>query len=484
MAALAALLALAAGALALALALRPPSLAVPPQGLVLHHVTVVNPGELPLADRTVVIEGGRITRIGATEGQVPREGYAGSVVVPGLIDLHVHHPPPLAWGERELFALLFLAHGVTAVRDMGGAWPRRLTAHGRAIREGRRAGPRIFTCGPFLDGPDPDWPGARVVRDAEEGRRAARALAEQGYHCAKLYNGLSPEAVAGILEGAREASLPVVGHVPWVVPLDLLEHVEVHHLMGLPSEWEAARPSDRERYVRTARARRQRHVPTLVTFARASQIGEEGGGHDDPVGRLLPRYHRELLWNADRNPLARLQAAPPARVAAMKEAVGRLHAAGVPILAGTDTMNPFVVPGLAMHEELGHLADAGLTLDEAWAAATGRAGETLPLAGLGRVAEGAPADLLVLERDPTRDLAALSTLRLVVAAGRPYSREALEEALERARAHFEGRLYEGLSLRLARAGLAWLSWGEDDPPRREDVRSAEHPTPPRAPARR
>jgi hypothetical protein len=463
--ALAMALGLACCALGTYAALRPPAFAVPPApGAILHHVTIVNPGEPALVDHTLVIEGDRITRIAPTLPDVPPGPYSGATVTPGLIDLHVHHPPPFALGERNLFALLFLAHGVTTVRDMGGALPGSLLRHARAIAEGDRPGPRVLSCGPFLDGPQPGWPGARVVRDAEDGRRAVAELARAGFHCAKLYNGLSTDAVTGIREAAGAIGLPVVGHVPWALPLAALADVEVHHLLGMQPDWHAVSPAQLERYARVSRARRIRHVPTLVTFVRATQILEGDAWQRDPVGRWLPRYHREVLWNPERNPLAREQATVPARVEAMKHTVAALHRAGVEVLAGTDTLNPFVVPGLALHEELHHLVDAGLSPWEAWSAATWRAGEALGVAGLGRIAEGAPADLLVFDRDPSRDLGALDTLRVVVAAGRLYERATLRAAVARARAHFEGALYEWLSLRLASLGVAWLSWGEASSP--------------------
>jgi cytosine/adenosine deaminase-related metal-dependent hydrolase len=456
-------LALAILGLALGAALRPPAMTPPPPGAVLHHVTLVNPGERPLPGQTVIVEGDRITRIAPTPPGVAAGPYAGAIVVPGLIDSHVHHPPPFAVGERELFALLFLSHGVTTVRDMGGAFPRSLLAHARAISEGRRAGPRVLSCGPFLDGPQPGWPGARVVRDAADGRHAVAELARAGFACAKLYNGLSPEAAAGIREAAGALGLPVVGHVPWAIPVEELEDVEVHHLMGMRPDWPVATPAHLERYAQISRVRRIRHVPTVVAFARAAQLLEPGAWRGDPVGRLLPRYHREVLWDPERNYLAREQATSPVRAEAMKHAVSRLHEAGVTIVAGTDTLNPFVVPGRALHEELHHLAAAGLSVSEAWSAATWRAGEVLGVAGLGRLAEGAPADLLLFERDPTLDLSALETLLAVVAAGRLYERPVVESALARAHAHFEGPLYEALSLRLAALGVAWLSW-VDSPP--------------------
>jgi hypothetical protein len=92
----------------------------------------------------------------------------------------------------------------------------------------------------------------------------------------------------------------------------------------------------------------------------------------------------------------------------------------------------------------------GLTAEEVWKLGTRGAGENLPLPRLGLIEESAPADLLIFREDPTRDLAALATLEAVVADGRLYTRGMLDDALARRRAHFEGELFDQISMALVR----------------------------------
>ena len=139
----------------------------------------------------------------------------------------------------------------------------------------------------------------------------------------------------------------------------------------------------------------------------------------------------------------------------MTTVVRRLHEAGVRILAGTDTPNPFIVPGASLHEELHHLLEAGFTPEEAWVAATRWAGESLGEPKLGTLEEGAPADLLIFREDPSHDLAALSTLEAVVAQGRLYSKGVLDRAIQRHRDYSEGWFYDRVSMALARM-FFWL----------------------------
>jgi imidazolonepropionase-like amidohydrolase len=144
----------------------------------------------------------------------------------------------------------------------------------------------------------------------------------------------------------------------------------------------------------------------------------------------------------------------------MEELVRRLRAAGVRITAGSDTMNPFVIPGLSLHGELRMLVETGLSPEEAWQAASRDAGQALGRPELGTLEEGAPADLLIFREDPTRNLAALDTLEAVVAAGRLYPRSTLLAALERQQEHFDSVVYRVVSGAGARLAVAWLSRSE------------------------
>jgi imidazolonepropionase-like amidohydrolase len=452
-----------ASALFLYLVWGPPRLSVPPQGIELSGLTLVAPGESRRPGQTVRVEGGTIVEISATASPTASSAYSGMHALPGLVDLHVHHPPVAAWGERELFALLFLRHGVTSVRDVGSFVGGVLTLR-RRVQEGDLPGPRIFACGPIVDGEPPGWPGARVARDPEEARAVVAALAEEGHDCVKVYNHLSFQAFMALREEADRRGLPIVAHLPDEVPLDALRGVELQHLMGLGAEvsWDATVRD----YAEQSRRFRLEHTPTLVAFARGAELQDYASLRDDPAAQLLPRHYREMLWNPDSNPLlAWLEPAGfgelPDRYQRMLQAVAWLHAQGVPVLPGTDTMNPFVVPGASLHEELGHLAAAGISLPEVFDIATRRAGERLGIEGLGVLRPGAPADFVVFRDDPTRDLRALETLEAVVADGRLYPREALDEAIRRQLEFFDGPVYSTTYRAAARVLIAVVhAWDE------------------------
>lgn len=451
------------------LAYRPPALDVPAPGAVLAGVSVVNPGRGRAESRTLRVAGERIAHLGSG-GPVAAAGpgagrYAGCYVLPGLIDMHVHVPPHV----RPLVDLLFLAHGVTAVREVGDADGTTWRARDR-IRAGERPGPRLFCCGPVLDGAPPFLPTSWAIRDAAGARAAVAALAARGADCVKVHHTLSAEVLAAICRAADEAGLRVVGHVPAAVPFEAAGIWDVQHLDGLvpypqPPEtpldhqkgWRDLDPARIDAYVRVSVAQGLVHTPTLVAVQALARMADPQQAAD-PAVRWLPRHFREGMWDPESVPffkaftgetLALMQRS----LARRQEVVGRLHRAGVRLHLGTDTLAvPFDVPGASLQQELALMVEAGLSLEAAWAAGTWAAGQSLGRPRLGTVQVGAPADLLVFGADPTRDPAAWSTLRAVIAQGRLYTKPSLDAALARHRARFERPLYDRLSTAVMRLG--------------------------------
>ncbi len=457
-----------------AMAYRPPPIRVPPQGLVLTDVTVVNPGQARLPHQTLVVEGDRIVSIAAEpppmSKPLPQVDGAGAWVTPGLIDMHVHIPPL----SRELVNLLFLAYGVTGVRETGDAdgstWEAR-----RRIQAGQVPGPRIFASGPVLDGDPPFLFTSWKVRNADEAHKAVAALTRQGADFIKVHHKLSAEALAAIREAAAAHGLRVVGHIPESVPFEQAQIWDVQHLDGLvsypqPSEtlldiqkkWRDLDPARIDFYVQTSVEQGLVHTPTLVTSEALIRMAGAHAAVDSAV-RLMPRYYRDGVW--DRHYMPLFSHFTDETLDVMKQGLGRgqeivrrLDQAGVRLHLGTDTAAvPFTVPGESLHREFRLMLEAGLSLEAAWRAGTSAAGESLGLSGLGVVQVGAPADLLIFDQAPTGSFAALATLKGVVAAGRFYPKIFLEAALTRHRERFERPVHERFTLAFIRLSLKMMN---------------------------
>src|SRR5262249_6480587 len=135
--------------------------------------------------------------------------------------------------QTELFALLYLRHGVTAVRDAGDVDGTASEPARRGVAELRFPGPRIKACGPFVDGEPPVWQNTRVVRTPDEAHKAADAIADAGFDCVKAYNELDADTLAALREEAHARGLPLIGHVPWRVPFELARYDDMQHLIGV-----------------------------------------------------------------------------------------------------------------------------------------------------------------------------------------------------------------------------------------------------------
>jgi imidazolonepropionase-like amidohydrolase len=109
--------------------------------------------------------------------------------------------------------------------------------------------------------------------------------------------------------------------------------------------------------------------------------------------------------------------------------------AGVPILAGTDVLNPYCMPGFSLHDELRHLVDAGMTPLQALQAATIQPARFFAATdSLGTIARGKVADLVLLDADPLVDIANSTRIRAVITNGRYYDRARLDAVLAEAKA--------------------------------------------------
>lgn len=462
--------ALAAGIYAVLQA--PPPLALPERGGVLHDVTLIEPGRSRIDHRRLVVAGNTIATIqpALPGGDNP---FSGMYVLPGLADLHVHFPPSVLPGQTELFALLYLAHGITAARDAGDADGRASDPARSGAAEGRFPGPRLFACGPFVDGEPPLWKNSLVARNSEEGRRAVQAIAERGYDCVKAYDGLDAETLAAVREAAHEHGLPLIGHVPKRVPYEVARLDDAQHLIGIPpppadpdrifpflmAEWERLDDARLEMLIAESKRSKIAITPTLVVIDRLLQSEDYASMLTEPDLQMLPRFYREVLWNPDggmgitgsmkSDDFAMLRRAFEIE----KRTVKRMHDAGVEVHTGTDSLVPFVVPGASLHRELRLFVEAGFTPEEALALSMRDSTEYLGVLSLGLLKPGAPAELLIFREDPTQSLDELDSLAGVVRDGRLYPRDILDAQLARYRAHFDAPLFHAIVTPLVRWAL-------------------------------
>lgn len=388
-----------------------------------------------LSNQTVLVRAGLIASMGpAAQTAVPPDALAidgtGRVLMPGLADLHVH----LEHFDDPAVLALLVAQGVTTVRNMDGR-PYLLDWRDR-VASGDLLGPRIVTAGPILDGDPPLRDDNLSLSGPKAARAAVREQAARGYDFVKVYTNLSRRAYAAVAEEAAAQGLPMAGHLPRGVDLEramTAGHASVEHLDGYDeliesddSPWRdgwhwtklyLAMPIDSSRVASAARRTAEGgiwNVPTLVVKEKLAPIETVREWLAAPEMAYVPAAMR-ASWAPESWPgglRSVVEQAGPDDWALFAEGrthrlamVRALHEAGAGLLAGTDMPNAFVVPGMALHEELALLVEAGLEPEEALAAATSRAAEFFDESGRwGVVAAGARADLLLLDANPLEDI--------------------------------------------------------------------------------
>ena len=463
--------------------LQPPApLPVPERGGRFDHVTVIQPGENRLADQTLTVADTRITTIAPSHS--PQRGpFAGMFVLPGLVNMHAHHPPQNIPVPRDLFPLLFLMHGVTSVRDAGDIDGKTVLPLRKAIEAGEVPGPRVFACGPFVDGPETTWENTRHVTDPADAKAAVRAIKAAGYDCVKIYNSLAPDVLAALIDAAKEEGMPTIGHVPRAVAYPGgIGHVpravaypggigDVQHFTGaqfVPNAdprpypavmegWMHFDDTQLERTVRAVLDAGTANTPTLITTLKAGSYDDYEAMRRSPQAALLPRYFADVVWHPTeglpRDTSAENLAHLKTALAAEKRLVKRLYDEGATLHIGTDTVTAFVVPGIDVQEEMSLFANAGIPLEAVWKIATsGNAGDLRQ--DLGRLEPGAPADFLIFREDPTQNLDNLATLEAVVADGRVYTKADFEKRFVRLKGYWSNPVADLLMTEAVRMALA------------------------------
>jgi imidazolonepropionase-like amidohydrolase len=462
--------------------------------LAITHITLIDMnGAAPQPDMTIIVSGNRIAAVGRSKtARIPPGAQVvdatGKFLIPGLWDMHIHLTV-IADQEitRHIIAPLLLAYGITGVRDMGGDWQRLQALRGE-VSGGQTAGPRIITPGPFVDGPQAASRVVQPVSNEDEARQAVRQLKAQGVDFIKVQAALTPPLWRAVLDEARRLDIAVAGHIPErlsafevarsaqrsiehispVLPGDAgvllacsgkeaelrAEMLEIERLAEQPN---ADPQSLRKRYralqsemISTTDEKKCAQllalfakqgtvaVPTMIFGRQFAPLAADDLPKDDALN-CVPQSMR-MRWENRRS--AVIKSSTPADFAFRRQMfekslalVGMMHRAGIRLLAGTDAIDGYVVPGLSLHQELALLVEAGLTPLEALRAATIHAARFLGKdKELGTVAAGKLADLVVLDASPLSNIHNTQKISAVVSNGRWFDRKALDELLARVQA--------------------------------------------------
>jgi Amidohydrolase family len=436
---------------------------------VLTHVNIIDvTGKPTQHDMSVTIKGNRIAGIAHREDSSLKGARvidaSGKYLIPGLWDMHVH----TVFGDwlprdEKVTLPLFVANGVTGVRDMGGDLDV-LKIWRAQIEAGKLLGPRMVISGPMLDGPVPRFPSSAPVKNSADGRRTVDDFKKGGVDFIKIQSLIPRDGYFAAADEAKRIGIPFVGHVPDAVRASEASNAgqkSIEHLTGVfeacspledeflkgqkgPGKFVASYDDGRANTLIALFVKNQTwQVPTLVWEHGQWLIDESDFSHD-PLTKFAPTAWKDRTWPMFTKDILKDMDTDPAsireRFTQMElEIVNKMHKAGVPFMAGTDTAaGVHVFPGFSLHEELVFFVKAGFTPLEALQTATLNPAHFLgKQVDLGTVEIGKIADLVLLDANPLDDIRNTQKIHSVVLAGKFFSREDLDNmlgAVERAAA--------------------------------------------------
>lgn len=456
--------------------------------LCIQNITTIDPTDGARENQTVIIKDGKILKVAPTPELKLSSGNqiidgTGKYLIPGLWDAHIH----FAYIEALAPSMfdLFLLYGITSVRDTGGKTDLVLKWR-EAARANPTEAPRVMVAGPLLDGIPtvydgamPGYPPLGVGSGSVEAvEQLVTKLDSLDVDFLKAYEMLTPEQFYKVVEMSRRYGLKITGHVPLSMDvigasnagLNSMEHfrnlelscasnaeellIQRHVLLkkgkNLPGGElrSSIHSAQREVAVKNYDEKKADEILQVLAKNQTWQIPTlalNTGFTRRPYGKPEWQESFEYLPDPIRDEWKMtIQASmgdepEPFRLQYsqwMLNMAAKVHRAGIPMMAGTDTPIGFLTPGLSLHEELIIMVEAGMSPQEALKTATVNPAKYFGLEGeLGSIRESYWADLLILSANPLEDIRNTQKIEGVIKQGKYHGLDELNVIKEKLRGH-------------------------------------------------
>jgi imidazolonepropionase-like amidohydrolase len=403
-----------------------------------------------LRNKTVLIRDGKIEKI-VPSGTVKIEKEytiikgSGKYLMPGLADMHVYI-------NNEYDMLLMLANGVTTVRNMWGisymvsfvSSPDQKKLRDQ-VNDGSLLGPTIYTAGQIVDGTPAASAFMSVVKNEREATRSVRKQKDRGYDFVMLYDNLPVDLFNVIIKTAEEVEIPVAGHVPNKVGLEnaLEAQMEsIEHLTGFIDYDSCTYIIPFKKIGYYSRLAKQNYVyicPTLTLPQRRFTHKKDESIKGIAEMKYIDLGTRISWWQTHNSIIDELREKyadfdkgtyREKTTALMKNLTKNLHSRGVKLLIGSNSGDPYTVPGFSLIDELNNFISIGITPAETLKIATYRAALFLNKEDeFGDIKPGMRADLILLDANPMENINNITKRAGVMSRGWWISKENIQDIL-------------------------------------------------------
>jgi Amidohydrolase family len=402
------------------------------------------------------------------------EEARGHFVASALIDMHVHMPPANLLRLTDIFLLQTLRHGITIVRDAGDPDGTTTPAALACVASGALPGPEIHYAYGFVNAPHARWSNSFVYEDPAQAPGIIKRLQHLGATWVKSYENLDVPRIDALKRAARDAGMGVLGHVPYGLGHEEALLPDTQHLMGVapPSsirrdhifdrvyDWDAVDQRRMDVVRRACIDHQLTMTPTLNSATGVLDLERYQEACCEPTAGSLPSFFAAVVWNPVKGlPIYRNLTKEDfdrcrRAVERKHEFVRQLHDDGVTVVLGTDTQQPFVAPGIALHRELEAFDQAGVPRRDSFRLATATAATVLGLTKVGTPAEGSRAELIVSRTDPRQTSWSVQRdLTATIARGTLVTATDLDRAIRTELARFENKFSEFTSRLLAQLNM-------------------------------
>ena len=447
---------------------------IPYHNILIYNANIidVNDGQI-LPDRAILISKGMIKTIGSysdLKSDISKEfqfDAHNKYVIPGLWDMHVHiEGEDLIEDNIALFPV-YIAYGITTVRDMASDLGEQVLAWRDEINQGKLLGPRIYTAGRKLEGLNSIWKRDLEISNEQELQQMLDTLEKYKVDLVKITENTleGPLFLKSVVE-AKKRGFKVSGHVPHDLTIrelvdagfssiehasyllrlgmdekKVVEQIKAKKITKLIADDIYLNNFNQDTAIKAYNELAKTNIavtPTLIGGKQLAYLDEDNHKGDVFLDYLTKRFTDKYQWRIDRMANYSVEKKQQAkdRYQLISQQLPFLQKAGITILAGSDAaaLNTFVYPALALHEELILFQKSGLTPLQTLQSATKNGAKFMGKYDTSAsVEKGKMADMVVLNTNPLEDIKSTQDIFAVIKNGRYFSRSDLDKMLETAK---------------------------------------------------